>query len=52
MKGTRKLDLATGAFAESPPVPRHDFANIGETALQSLIVEKKYQTVVCPSRVR
>jgi quercetin dioxygenase-like cupin family protein len=55
-KGIRKLELATGSFAESPPVPWHEFANIGETTLQFLIVEKKYQTAplvsqtVCPKR--
>jgi hypothetical protein len=55
-KGTRKVDLATGAFTESPPVPWHDVANAGETTLQFLIVEKKYEPAphvsqaLCPTR--
>jgi quercetin dioxygenase-like cupin family protein len=55
-KGTRKVDVATGAFVDSPPVPWHELANVGETTLQFLIVEKKYQTAprvsqtVCPKR--
>src|SRR6516162_5434903 len=55
-KGTRKADLATGSFIESPPVPWHDLANIGETTLQFLIIEKKYEPAahvsqtVCPTR--
>lgn len=55
-KGSRKVDLATGAFVELPPVPWHDLANIGETTLQFLIIEKKYEPAahvsqtVCPNR--
>jgi quercetin dioxygenase-like cupin family protein len=55
-KGTRKVELAAGTVVESPPVPWHDFANIGETTLDFLIVEKKYQPApsvaqtVCPKR--
>ena len=43
-KGTRKIDLVTGAFVDAPPTPWHAVTNIGETTLQVLVVEKKYQT--------
>jgi quercetin dioxygenase-like cupin family protein len=55
-KGTRKVDVTTGTVVDSPPVPWHELANVGETTLQFLIVEKKYQTsphvsqTVCPKR--
>ena len=55
-KGKRKVDVATGAVVDSPPVPWHELANVGETTLQFLIVEKKYQTTPhvsqteCPKR--
>jgi beta-alanine degradation protein BauB len=42
-KGKRKIEVVAGAFADVPPVPWHEFANIGETTLQYLVVEKKYQ---------
>jgi quercetin dioxygenase-like cupin family protein len=44
-KGTRKVDVVAGALADVVPILWHEFANIGETTLQFLIVEKKYQTV-------
>ena len=53
-KGTRKIDPVTGSVADIPPIPWHEFANIGETTLQFLIIEKKYQAppaltqAVCP----
>ena len=43
-KGIRKIDLVTGAFVDAPPTPWHEVTNIGETTLQVLVVEKKYQT--------
>jgi quercetin dioxygenase-like cupin family protein len=55
-KGKRKVDVLPGAFADVPPIPWHEFANVGETTLQYLVVEKKYQPgpvakrAVCPSR--
>jgi quercetin dioxygenase-like cupin family protein len=55
-KGTRRLDLGTGTFADRPPTAWHEVANVGETTLQFLIVEKKYQPAprvsqsVCPKR--
>ena len=49
-KGTRKIDLATGAFSVSPPIPWHVFTNIGQTTLQFLIVEKKYEPVTAVSQ--
>jgi oxalate decarboxylase/phosphoglucose isomerase-like protein (cupin superfamily) len=30
---------------DSSPVPRHEVINIGDTTLQFLVVEKKYQPV-------
>ena len=42
-KGIRKIDLVTGAFVDAPPTPWHEVTNIGETTLQVLVVEKKYQ---------
>ena len=53
-KGTRKIDIVTGAFVDAPPTPWHEFTNIGETMVQVLLVEKKYQAAsplsqsVCP----
>jgi quercetin dioxygenase-like cupin family protein len=29
-KGTRKIDIATGAFLDAPPTPWHEFTNIGK----------------------
>ena len=55
-KGIRKVDIVTGTFADVPPLPWHEVANVGETTLQFLVVEKKYQTGptvsqdVCPKR--
>ena len=53
-KGTRKIDIVTGAFVDAPSIPWHEFTNIGETMVQVLLVEKKYQAAsplsqsVCP----
>jgi quercetin dioxygenase-like cupin family protein len=53
-KGTRKADIATDAFLDSPPVPWHEFANVGDSMVQALVIEKKYQPApplnqsVCP----
>jgi hypothetical protein len=53
-KGTRKIDIVTGAFVDAPPTPWHEFTNKGETTLQVLLVENKYQAAsplsqsVCP----
>jgi quercetin dioxygenase-like cupin family protein len=55
-KGVRKIELATGALVEAPATPWHEFANIGRTTLDFLIVEKKYQPAsaidqaACPKR--
>ena len=48
-KGTRKVDLATGAFVQSPGVPWHEVANIGQTTLKFLVIEKKYEPVPAAS---
>jgi hypothetical protein len=42
-KGTRKAELTTGTFAETPPIPWHELANVGDTTLQFIVIEKKYQ---------
>jgi quercetin dioxygenase-like cupin family protein len=43
-KGTRKVEIVPGTFTNSPPVPWHVFSNVGESTIQFLLVEKKYQT--------
>src|SRR5438128_8643002 len=42
-KGTRQVELRTGSHLDVPPVPWHELTNIGDTTLQFLIVEKRYQ---------
>ena len=42
-KGTRKVDVVAGVLADVPAIPWHVFANVGNTTLQYLVVEKKYQ---------
>jgi quercetin dioxygenase-like cupin family protein len=42
-KGTRKIDVVAGGFVDVPPTPWHEFANVGDTTLQFVVVEKKYQ---------
>ena len=32
-KGKRKIEVVAGAFAVVPPVPWHEFVNIGETTV-------------------
>ena len=32
-KGTRKIDVIAGVFADVPPIPWHEFANVGETTI-------------------
>ena len=49
-KGKRKIEIVTGAFADVPPIPWHEFANISETTLQYLVVEKKYRPVPTADR--
>jgi beta-alanine degradation protein BauB len=55
-KGTRQVEFNTGSYVDVPPVPWHEMTNIGDTTLQFLIVEKKYQAgppasqTACPSR--
>jgi quercetin dioxygenase-like cupin family protein len=41
-KGTREIDLKEGQCGVNPPVPWHEFTNIGVTTIQFIIVEKKY----------
>lgn len=42
-KGIRKIDVTAGALFDVPPTPWHEFANVGDTTIQYIIVEKKYQ---------
>ena len=55
-KGIRKADFAGGAVINVPPVSWHEFANVGDTTMQVLVVEKKYEApppvsqTVCPTR--
>jgi quercetin dioxygenase-like cupin family protein len=55
-KGTRKADFANGAVIDVPPVSWHEFANVGDTTMQVLVVEKKYEApspvsqTGCPTR--
>ena len=42
-KGTRQVDVRADAFIDSPPIPWHELTNIGDTTLQYLTVERKYQ---------
>jgi quercetin dioxygenase-like cupin family protein len=42
-KGVRKIDVVAGAFADVPPIPWHEFTNVGDTTIQYIVVEKKYQ---------
>jgi quercetin dioxygenase-like cupin family protein len=42
-KGTRKIDVIAGALFDAPPIPWHEFANVGDTTIQFVVVEKKYQ---------
>jgi quercetin dioxygenase-like cupin family protein len=44
-RGTRQSENVTGSYFDVPPVPWHDFANIGDTTISYLLVEKKYQPV-------
>ena len=49
-KGTRKIDVIAGVFADVPPIPWHEFANVGETTIQYVVVERKYQVAPPVSR--
>jgi quercetin dioxygenase-like cupin family protein len=49
-KGTRKVNFVTGALADVPPVTWHELANTGDTTLQFLVVEKKYQAAPAVSQ--
>jgi quercetin dioxygenase-like cupin family protein len=42
-KGTRSVDVVSGAYIDIPPVPWLEFTNIGDTTIQYIVVEKKYQ---------
>src|SRR6478736_9824364 len=42
-KGVRKVNVVAGALADVPPIPWHELTNVGDTTLQFVVVEKKYQ---------
>jgi quercetin dioxygenase-like cupin family protein len=42
-KGIRKVEVATGALLDSQPIAWHEFSNVGDTTIQFVVVEKKYQ---------
>jgi mannose-6-phosphate isomerase-like protein (cupin superfamily) len=42
-KGTRKINVVAGALANVPPIPWHEFANVGDTTIQYVVIEKKYE---------
>jgi quercetin dioxygenase-like cupin family protein len=44
-KGTRKIEIVAGTFSDVAPIPWHEFSNAGDSTLQYLVVEKKYQPV-------
>jgi quercetin dioxygenase-like cupin family protein len=49
-KGIRKINVTAGAIVDVPPTPWHEFANKGDTTIQFVIVEKKYQAVTPASQ--
>lgn len=58
-RGTRQIEVPTGSYLElPPPVPRFEMINTGDTTLQFLNIEKKYQAepsqnqTMCPNRTR
>jgi oxalate decarboxylase/phosphoglucose isomerase-like protein (cupin superfamily) len=51
-KGIRKIDVVAGALLNVPPTPWHEFANVGDTTIQFVVIEKKYQVVSPVSRLR
>ena len=44
-EGTRERQPKTGGFSDGPPTPWHEVANIGDTTLSYLVIEKKYEPV-------
>jgi mannose-6-phosphate isomerase-like protein (cupin superfamily) len=52
-----KINVTAGSLLDVPPTPWHEFANVGDTTIQFVIVEKKYQAVTpvsqtaCPKTV-
>jgi quercetin dioxygenase-like cupin family protein len=42
-KGVRKVEIVTGALVDAQPIPWHEFTNLGDTTIQFVVVEKKYQ---------
>jgi len=48
--GTRMVERPTGGHVDSPPVPWHEVTNVGDSALQFLVIEKKYLPVSATSQ--
>jgi quercetin dioxygenase-like cupin family protein len=49
-KGTRQVEARTGSYVDVPPGPWYELMNVGDTTLQYLVVERKYQPVPVASR--
>jgi quercetin dioxygenase-like cupin family protein len=45
-KGIRKINVTAGAMLDVPATPWHEFANVGDTTIQYIVVEKEYQAVI------
>jgi quercetin dioxygenase-like cupin family protein len=54
--GTWEGEVRAGSYVDVPPVRWHEVINTGDTTLQFLLIERKYQTAppasenVCPGR--
>ena len=42
-RGTRQSESKTGEYNNIPPIPWHEFKNIGDTTISYLLVERKYE---------
>jgi quercetin dioxygenase-like cupin family protein len=44
-KGTRQVELQSGTYSNSPPLPWHELTNTGDSTLGFLVIERKYEPV-------
>lgn len=49
-RGKRQVEIRAGASVNSPPVPWHQFTNVGDTTISYITVEKKYEPVTPADR--
>jgi beta-alanine degradation protein BauB len=42
-RGTRQGETKPGDHRDNPPIPWHEYTNLGDTTISFLVVEKKYQ---------